>query len=181
MVANHPLAYESTTYAREVRPSIAQPRLPHPNVPVTHPLTAQQMARTSIETRLTTAVPIVQAPEALVHREHEHEGHNDHSASGETSELEGSSFVSFFRSLWGGWGDNTGTQPPANQNSPSIRSVPTVGRSETAAAERTIKQYQRRNDPEEGYSCPLCWDKKTHLSCLRCGHVFCTSYALSHP
>lgn len=33
--------------------------------------------------------------------------------------------------------------------------------------------------PEDGSTCPLCLDKRTDLSCLRCGHVFCTVYVLS--
>lgn len=184
--SDQPSTSEPTTYTREVRPSLARPTFLHRNAPVSHgsihPSIDQQLAQTMVETLLSTAVPTVQLPEPHVNRGEENEERNENSSTGETSESEGSIFVSFFRSLWG-WSNNTETQPPGNQtrNSQSTQSVSTIRRSsETSATERSINQYKRDNDPEEGYKCPLCWDKKTHLSSLRCGHVFCTSYVLSN-
>lgn len=133
------------------------------------------MARTRMETQRPTDVPSVRTQDVIVHREYGNGEYNENSVTGESYETEGKSlFTSFIRSLWGGWGNNTVLQPPVDQNSPSTRSGATIVRSSGAdAAKRTAKQY---HDPEEGYKCPLCWDKKTDLSCLCCGHVFCTSY-----
>lgn len=64
----------------------------------------------------------------------------------------------------------------ASTHSQSTRLVDTNLRTFGSTTAEHSGDEDQSQGPEEGYSCPLCWDKRTDLSCLRCGHVFCTLY-----
>lgn len=111
---SHPLTYESTTYARVARPVIFPPTTPTPNIPVTHSLTREYKAQRTMETPSLTSTTTDRAPEVSVGRENVNEEKSEEPNTRNVYKVEskGSSIISLFRSLWGGWNNETGYKCP---------------------------------------------------------------------